>query len=168
LTLPLFIARFAEKKVMGYTGTEIINLAVNIEKNRYELYQSAAKKIKRKNDLKNIFLDLAEKEAEHQETFKRLAEQYELENNGFSDPITNDHVNHTGFDHLFSNPSVSGDITGKIKTPKEALEIALMHKDENIRFFNELAKETEGNTKNLIYHIIAQEKLQAEMIRRFL
>lgn len=153
---------------MAYTGKEIINLAVNIEKSRYELYYTAAKKIKGKNDLKGLFLDLAEKEAEHREIFEEMGRQYVSDNTGIREASTENRIVFAGAGHLFVNDFEGSTIAGKVKTPKDALEIALKLKNDNIRFFLHILKETQGTTRTLISRIIAQEKSQAEMIRRFL
>ena len=148
---------------MSYSSKDIIILAANIEQNRFEYYYSAAKKVKGKNDLKYIFLDLAEKEAEHKEVIKKLAMQYDIELYDTSGIGRNSNINHT-FAHLFVNPTSSP----KVKLPKDVLRIAQKLNNDIIQFFHDLSKETVGNTKSLIHRIIEQEKANVELIGRFL
>ncbi len=47
---------------MYYSGKEIVEIAVRIEENGYAFYIAAAEMIREPNEIKNLFLDLAEQE----------------------------------------------------------------------------------------------------------
>ena len=50
---------------MYYTGNEIVEIAVRIEENGYAFYTNAAEMVGKENDIKSLFIDLAEKEVLH-------------------------------------------------------------------------------------------------------
>ena len=62
---------------MYYSGQEIVEIAVRIEENGNEFYTAAAEMIKESNDIKGLFIDLAEKEILHISIFQKLAEKFE-------------------------------------------------------------------------------------------
>ena len=57
---------------MYYSAKEIVEIAVRIEENGYAFYIAAAEMIREPNDIKNLFLDLAEQETMHTATFQKI------------------------------------------------------------------------------------------------
>ena len=153
---------------MYYSGLEIIEIAIRIEENGYAFYETAAKMITETNDHKALFLDLAEKEMIHIAIFQKLASKFESEEFEFNLEDESDYVNHLADTHIFGKKDAGLDLARKIKTPKEALEIALKFENESVSFYTELLKRTHTEARGLIQQIIDEEKEHAAEIMQFL
>ncbi|MGE5423829.1 MAG: ferritin family protein [Syntrophothermus sp.] len=153
---------------MKYTGQEIIEIAVRIEQNGQAFYSSAAQMIKEPNDIRNLFLDLAEKEVSHVGAFQHLAEKFEAENFEFTMDESSDYVNHLADTHIFGIKEAGIMLARAVKTTKEALEIALRFENDSITFYEELYKRADTGARKLIQEIIEEEKSHAALIRSFL
>ena len=153
---------------MYYSGLEIIEIAVRIEENGYAFYNAAAEMIPEANDNKALFLDLAEKEMVHIAIFQKLASKFEAEEFEFNPEEEGDYVNHLADTHIFGKKDAGTELAKSIKTPHQALEIALQFENESVAFYTELLKRTHSDAKGLIKEIIEEEKEHAAEIMRFI
>ena len=153
---------------MYYSGQEIIEIAVRIEENGFAFYTTAAKMLKGPNDIKNLFLDLAEKEVHHTNIFQKLAEKFEGEKFEFNKEESSDYINFLADSHLFGKKNAGAELAKTIKTPKEALEMAYKFECDSVAFYEVLYKRTESDAKKLIGKIINEEKGHAAEIKRFM
>jgi rubrerythrin len=153
---------------MYYTGQEIIEIAVRIEENGFAFYTTAAQILKGPNDIKNLFLDLAEKEVHHTNVFQKLAEKFEGEKFEFNKDESSDYIAFLADSHLFGKKDAGAEMAKTIKTPKEALEIAFKFENDSVAFYEALFKRTESDAKKLILKIINEEKSHAAEIKRFM
>ena len=69
---------------------------------------------------------------------------------------------------LFGKEDAGTELAKTIKTPAEALEIALRFENESIAFYTELYQRTQTDAKKLIQQIIDEEKEHAAEIMQFL
>ncbi|HSN49858.1 MAG TPA: ferritin family protein [Bacteroidales bacterium] len=153
---------------MYYSGQEIIEIAVRIEENGYAFYNAAAEMIKDQSDIRDLFLDLAEKELHHIAAFRSLAGHFEAEKFEFNQREAEDYISHLAGTHIFGIEEAGVLLAKAVKTPMEALEIALRFENDSVTFYEELYKRTESDAKNLIHQIIEEEKSHAALIRKFL
>ncbi len=153
---------------MYYSGLEIIEIAVRIEENGYAFYNAAAGMIPEQNDNKALFLDLAEKEMVHIAIFQKLASKFEAEQFEFNPDDESDYVNHLADTHIFGKKDAGATLAKTIKTPHDALEIALRFENESVAFYSELLKRTQTDAKKLIQQIIDEEKEHAAEISQFI
>ncbi len=153
---------------MHYSGQEIIEIAVRIEENGYAFYKTAAGMIKEHNDIRDLFLDLAEKEVGHIAYFKKIADHFEAEKFEFNKSEEEDYINHLAGTHIFGIEEAGVLLANAVKTPMEALEIALRFENDSVTFYEELFKRTESDAKQVIRQIIEEEKGHAALIREFL
>ncbi len=153
---------------MYYSGLEIIEIAIRIEENGYSFYKVAAEMFAQQNDNKSLFLDLAEKEMIHIAIFQKLAGKFEAEEFEFKMEDESDYINHLADTHIFGKKDAGIELAKTIKTPKEALEIALKFENESVAFYTELLKRTQTVARGLILQIIEEEKEHAAEIMRFL
>ncbi|MBL7137958.1 MAG: hypothetical protein ISS17_04205 [Bacteroidales bacterium] len=70
--------------------------------------------------------------------------------------------------HIFGKAGAGNELAKTVRTPKEALEIALKFENDSVAFYTELEKRTESDAKKLIYQIIEEEKEHAEDIKKFM
>jgi rubrerythrin len=153
---------------MYYSGLEIIEIAVRIEENGYAFYTAAADNIEESNDVRSLFLDLAEKEVMHIAIFQKLASRFESEKFEFNADEASDYVNHLAESHLFGKPGSGAELAKTIVSPKEALAIAYKFENDSVTFYEELFKRTESDAKKLIRQIIDEEKEHAADIKKFM
>jgi rubrerythrin len=153
---------------MNYSGQEIIEIAVRVEENGYAFYTAAAETINGPNDIKNLFLDLAEKEVMHIAIFQKLADRFEAESFEFKAEDASDYINYMAESHMFGKPGSGAEMAKKVGSPKEALAIAFKFENDSIDFYKELLKRTETDAKKLISQIIEEEKEHAAEIMQFM
>ena len=153
---------------MYYSGQEIIEIAVRIEENGFAFYTAAAQILKGPNDIKSLFLDLAEKEVHHTNVFQKLAEKFEGEKFEFNKDESSEYISFLADSHLFGKKDAGAEMAKTIKTPKEALEIAYKFECDSVAFYELLYKRTETDAKKMIQKIIQEEKSHAAEIKRFM
>jgi rubrerythrin len=153
---------------MYYSGLEIIEIAIRIEENGYAFYTAAAEMISEQNDNKALFTDLAEKELIHIAIFQKLAGKFEAEEFEFNPEDESDYINHLADTHIFGKPDAGISLAKTVKTPKDALTIALTFENESVAFYTELHKRARSEAKGLIRQIIEEEKEHAAEIMAFL
>jgi rubrerythrin len=153
---------------MYYSGLEIIEIAIRIEENGYVFYTAAAEMVPEANDNKALFLDLAEKELIHIAIFKKLASKFEAEEFEVNLENESGYINHLADTHIFGKVDAGMKLAKTVKTPKEALEIALKFENESVAFYTELYKSTHSDSRKLIQQIIDEEKEHAAEILKFM
>lgn len=164
----IFYLCLSNLSIMYYSGNEIIEIAVRIEENGHAFYTAAADRIGESNDIKSLFLDLAEKEVMHIAVFQKLASRFESEKFEFNADESADYISHLADSHIFGKPGAGEKLAEILKTPKEALEIAFKFENDSVAFYQELFKRTETDAKKLISQIIEEEKEHAADIKRFM
>ena len=153
---------------MYYSGEEIIEIAVRIEENGYAFYTAAAEAINKENEIKGLLLDLAEKELHHIAIFKNLAKRFEAEKFEFNMDEAEDYINYLAGQHIFGKAGAGVEIAKTVKSPKEALEVALKFENDSVTFYTELEKRTESDAKKLLLQVIEEEKEHAREIEGFI
>ncbi len=158
----------AKIEFMYYSGQEIVDIAVRIEENGNEFYTAAAGVIGEQTDTKGLFLDLAEKEVMHIAIFQKLAEKFNAESFDFQAEDASDYINHLAESHIFWQTRFGKNLALQVKTPKEALEIALKFENDSVSFYTEMLKYARSDAKRLVQQIIDEEKEHADEILKFL
>lgn len=153
---------------MYYSGQEIVEIALRIEENGNEFYSAAAERTPANNDIKSLFLDLAEKEILHIAIFQKLSEKFDAESFDFSQEDASGYINHLAESHIFGKPDSGKDLAKTIKTPKEGLQIAYKFENDSVSFYTELLKYTRSDSRRLVQQIISEEKDHAADIKKFL
>ena len=153
---------------MYYSGQEIIELAVRIEENGHDFYTNAAEMTQGTTDTKSLFLDLAEKEVMHIAIFQKLADKFDAESFDFQADDASEYVNHLAETHIFGKPDSGKELAKKVKTSKEALEIAYKFENDSVAFYTALEKYARSDSKKLVRQIIGEEKEHAAEIRQFM
>ncbi len=164
----LFIFVRQKPNTMYYSGQEIVEIAVRIEENGNEFYTAAAEMIAESTDTRGLFLDLAEKEIMHISIFQKLAEKFDSESFDFKSEDATEYINHLAESHVFGKPDSGKELAKKIKTPREALEIAFKFENDSVAFYTEMLKYARSDSKNLVQQIIDEEKEHAADIKKFL
>jgi rubrerythrin len=153
---------------MYYSGQEIIEIAVRIEENGHDFYTNAAEMTYGTNDTKSLFLDLAEKEVMHIAIFQKMADKFDAESFDFQAEDASDYVSHLAETHIFGKPDSGKELAKKVKTSKEALEIAYKFENDSVDFYTALEKHARSDSKKLVRQIIGEEKEHAAEIKQFM
>ncbi len=141
-----------------FTATEIITMAVEAEKNGLAFYQAMTSKAKDKQ-ARNIFSFLAEEEAEHENTFQALLDDF--------DPIDMSHTDEAEYHNYLNafistrmfNSDVNIDVlVQNITSDVEAVDIAIQIEKDSILFYYELREQVQSEGRKNINEIIKEEK----------
>jgi rubrerythrin len=150
-----------------YSAEEVVQLAVNTEKNGKEFYDNAAKKTK-SAELKKMFDFLAMQEDHHRMIFEslrgkteRLMEPADMEEiEGYLNAIVESEF-FLGGDKALSKAT-------KSDSPRELLSFALQFEKDTLLFFAEISELAEGRTKEVLGEIIKEEKKHVKIITELL
>ena len=159
---------FVKRDSMYYSGQEIMDIAIKVEENGNAFYTAAAGIFKENNEIRGLFLDLAEKEVMHISIFQNLAEKFDAESFDFAVEDASDYISHLAESHIFGKPDSGAILARSLKTPKEGLEIAFKFENDSVDFYTELLKYTRSSSKRLVQQIIDEEKEHAAEIKKFL
>ncbi|ACL69152.1 ferritin family protein [Halothermothrix orenii] len=136
-------------------GIEALEMAKNIEKDGFEFYQEQADRVD--DDLKKLFLKLANDEKDHYKRFEELK---------------HDHKKKTGEeDDYVYEPEVSAYLRVLVEStifPEKAiksfnnldsiLNFAIQAEKDSILFYQELLKYNKGRTAEVLTRLIKEEK----------
>ncbi|KUO48762.1 MAG: hypothetical protein APF76_17915 [Desulfitibacter sp. BRH_c19] len=119
-----------------FKAEEVIDFAVEIEKNGQLFYQTLAEKLENK-ELSLVFADLADQESKHIVDFQKLLgslkdaplnESFPGEYQEYVKGLAENHVFTKGIDEAI----------GSIKEPIDGINMAIKFEQESILFFHEL------------------------------
>jgi len=158
----------AKTCIMYYSAKEIVEIAVRIEENGYAFYIAAAEMIREPNDIKNLFLDLAEQETMHTATFQKIFDNYQPEDYEQSEEDFSAYIHNLADKHIFGKPAAGAELAKKLKTPREALEMAFQFENDSVAFYKELYNKAKSDSKAVIKQILAEEIAHAARIKKFL
>ncbi|MEI6889601.1 MAG: ferritin-like domain-containing protein [Bacteroidales bacterium] len=153
---------------MYYSAKEIVEIAVRIEENGYAFYIAAAEMIREPNDIKNLFLDLAEQETMHTATFQKIFDKFEPEDYDQGEEDFSAYVQNLADKHIFGKPEAGANLAKTLRTPKDALNFAYQFENDSVAFYKALYEKTKSDSKKVIKQIIAEEEAHAARIKRFL
>ena len=153
---------------MYYSGKEIVDIAVRVEENGFAFYTAAAEMIREPNDIKNLFLDLAEQETHHTATFQHIFDKFEPEDYDQGDEMSSAYIQNLADKHIFGKPDAGAELAKTLKTPREALEVAYKFENDSVAFYQALYEKAKSDSKALIMKIIREEEAHAARIKKFL
>ncbi len=144
---------------MKFSVVEGLKIAINLEKQGYDFYRKAIDYIK-DEELKNLFLQFADQEIEHEKRFKELAEKYSLDEEKLhynDDDDVEKYLDAIFGSDIFKEKKMKEiDFSGLTK--ESALEFAMNSEKEAILYFEDIAERTEGEIKELFLKIKDEEK----------
>ena len=141
-----------------FTGKELINIAVGIEKNGAAYYNAILASLK-DDTLRKAFQYLADSEREHIKVFQSMlgsisdyqapetySEEYETYLKSLVDSA------------IFSNEQKAKDIAGEIGSTDEAIQIALTAEKDSILFYSAMRDLIKRSEQEIVIKIIDEEK----------
>ena len=118
-----------------FTGSEIVELGIQIEKNGRDFYNTLAADLKIKN-MQDVFKYLAGVEERHIEDFKQILKN--IENYEPAEAYPGEYfayMNALAGDYIFTRKNKGAEIAKNIKSGKEAVELGIGFEKDSIVFY---------------------------------
>lgn len=141
-----------------FTGQELIDIAIRIEKNGEELYKTLAEQSEFAT-VKNAFKALANEERKHVASFDRIQdiigrfnpqEAYPGEYAQYLQALADENV--------FARKDVFMDLAKKVVTIEEALDLAIMFEKETLIFLHGIVDSLDSDDYPVLNELVLQEK----------
>jgi rubrerythrin len=141
-----------------FKGSEVVEIAVRMERNGYKFYSGVQKKIKDKN-ANDIFQYLASEEKKHEALFSEM-----LARIGRIDPpasMKEDYelyVQGIAASHIFSDDKSAAIASESVQGIQDALNIGITFEKDSILFFREMQNYIPESQRKTIEKIVDEEK----------
>jgi rubrerythrin len=150
--------------IENFSATDIIEIAIELEKNGRFFYENFARKTKDKT-LAKFFNDMAEEEARHESDFKVILSR--VMNNADCGTYPQEYfayLNAIAGGYLFKDNDVFRERTAAIGTEKDAVDFSLGIEKDSILLYEEMKKIVPDKDRPLIEEIIKQERSHVEKL----
>jgi len=142
-----------------YASSEILQMAIELEKKGKTFYESIAENIKDKKT-QDVFQFLADEEVRHEEIFKNMLA--EIETKDEENPYDNREVV-LYFRSLVDKKIFPAEEYGKllkdaVNNPAVAIKIAISLEKDSVLFYDELLPLTEEKNREVVGKIIQEER----------
>ncbi|MCF7792482.1 MAG: ferritin family protein [Candidatus Cloacimonetes bacterium] len=144
----------------NFSVNEVIELAIQIEKNGYKFYDEALKRKDLSSKAKDLLEELKNDEIKHEATFKSFRTETDYADLG--DPIdwqeAASYLRSITDSHIFSKPDASIKLAASAKDEMEIINFAIQFEKDTLLFFFSVSKETTNEkSKKIIDAIIDEE-----------
>jgi rubrerythrin len=140
------------------SGSDIINIAIDIERRGVSFYDIMAKSSDDENT-RAVFLELLDMEREHIEVFQEMLG--EIHGHSFSEAITpefSDYIQSLVDAAVFSDDMIIGEMASQADTDIRALELGINSEKDSILFYYEIRDIMPARVVPTINRILAEEK----------
>ena len=151
-----------------FSGSELLRVAVNIERNGIAFYGTLAE-MAQDPRTKGTFQNLAQMEVEHEKTFQGIldgadkyepfeayAEEYALYMQALADSA------------VFADDKTAVEMAKRTAGPAEAFQLGIQAEKDSILFYAEMRRVTKGRESGVLDHIIEEEKAHLLLLRDML
>ncbi|NQT95722.1 MAG: ferritin family protein [Candidatus Omnitrophica bacterium] len=145
-----------------FSGSEIVEIGVEIEKNGHDFYNIMSDKLKDPK-VKDFFRFMAGEEEKHIHDFQSIlgtVKTYEPYESYPQEYFA--YLNTIASEYIFTKKDELQDKIKSIETEKEAIDVSLGLEKESILFYEEMKKALQEKEKAIIDKIIEQEKNHAK------
>jgi len=142
-----------------FSGSEIVGIGIQIEKNGRDFYNALDKQSTNKKS-KEVFRYLAGEEEKHIKVFEQIlssAENYEPAE-AYPGEYS-DYMKSLASECVFTQADKGNELAKKIKSEKEAVEKGIGFEKESIIFYEGIKKVVLNYSNGLVEQLIAQEQL---------
>lgn len=145
---------------MLFSGSELVNIAIGIERNGVAYYETLAE-LTKDAALKDAYNYLANMERKHIETFQKMldsvgkyqptyagetGEEYELYLRALIDSV------------VFPDDKVAKEMANKASSEAEALRVGIIAEKDSILFYSEMRNLVRESDRHIIDAIVGEEK----------
>lgn len=144
---------------MNFNPREVVEIAVNIERNGKAFYDDMVKKFEDPK-IKDVFKYLGDEEVKHEELFTTFLENlenytpYETYNDDYSA-----YMKALSKEHVFTDSDKIKKKVEKIETPLDAIELALNFEKDSVIYFTAM-KDYVFEDKNGVIDQLAKEEMK--------
>ena len=148
-----------------FSASEVVTMAVQIEKNGLEFYSKMAKKAQTEKS-EELFKFLAAEEVRHAATFKTMLNSLkQLELTAVEEEEYNNYLGALTSSRVF-NQDVNTDEMVKNLDDMAAIDMAIEAEKDSILFYYELMEQAMNEDKAAIERVIKEEKSHYAMLMR--
>jgi len=148
-----------------FSGSEIVEIGIQIEKNGRDFYSALAAQSK---DIKaqEAFKFLAGEEEKHIKAFEGILDKAdELKGEGLASDDYFAYMNALASEHVFTKENTGKAVANTIETDREAVEKAIGFEKESIVFYEGIKKVVPESDKKVIDSLIEQENKHLSQLR---
>jgi rubrerythrin len=141
-----------------FTGTEIVELGIQIEKNGRDFYNLMARKVKSPS-ASEIFKFLSGEEEKHISVFQKILDSLEeyVPQEAYSGEYFA-YMNALASEFVFTRQDKAGQVAKTVKSDREALDLSIGAEKDSIIFYEGMKKVVPKKDLSLIEELIAQEQ----------
>jgi len=141
-----------------FSGSEIVELGIRIEKNGRDFYKTLVEQSQHP-EAKKIFQYLTEEEEKHIAVFQNILEALPKYKPTESYPEEYfSYLRALSEELVFTKEKTGGEIAQRIKTEREAVELAIGFERDSILFYYEIKKAVLGSEQKIVDKLIEQEQ----------
>jgi len=141
-----------------FSGSEIVEIAVQIEKNGRDFYREVSN-CSRSEKAKKVFNYLMDAEEDHINTFSKILSSVKQYNPPEAYPGEYfSYMKALADDHIFTKPNAGCDIGKKTSSDKEAIELGIGFEKDSIKFYEGMKKTVPQKDHNLLDAVIQEEQ----------
>ena len=149
---------------IAFAGSELLNMAVQLEKKGKAFYDRVANTVK-DEETRKIFQYLADEEVKHEQLFKEMLGRIKAAGDSpYDDSEMLSYFRALVDREVFPEEEYAAEIKNNTKAPAVALRIALSLEKDAVLYFHELAMRTESKDQKIIEAIIAEERKHIQRI----
>ena len=142
-----------------FAGSEIVELAIQVEMNGRDFYNAAAGRAKLDKP-KELFKFLAKEEEKHIMTFEKLLDKVEKYSPAevYSDEYVA-YMNALASEHIFTDKNRGAEAAGKAGTDLEAVEMGIKFEKDSIVFYEGMRRMVPDHEREIVDEIVRQEQV---------
>ncbi|MBU0709834.1 MAG: ferritin family protein [Candidatus Omnitrophica bacterium] len=141
-----------------FSGSEIVEIGIQIEKNGRDFYNTAADKSK-EPEAKELFKFLAGEEEKHITVFKKILDSVEKYEPAEAYPGEYfSYMNSLASEYVFTQKDKGKEIAKALKTDKEVVDKGIGFEKDSITFYQGVKKAVPEYDKKTIDQLIVQEQ----------
>ena len=155
---------------MTFSINEIIEFAVQIEKNGYTFYENALKRKDLNRDSRKLLTHLRDEEIAHEIIFKNLRDEFDKEELGESGEWgeVGSYLKAIAESHIFHNEGSSIKTAVSAKTEKDIFLNAISFEKDTLLFFHSLGGELKSDkAKKIVEQIIDEESNHVMRLKEY-
>ncbi|MFA5310737.1 MAG: ferritin family protein [Candidatus Omnitrophota bacterium] len=151
-----------------FSGSEIVEIGIQIEKNGRDFYNSLSGSIKNIK-VQEVFKFLAREEEKHIKAFQGILEKAgKFKDEGLVSDDYFAYMSSLASEQVFTKENTGIVIAGSIKTEKAAVEKAINFERESVIFYEGIKKVVPGEDKKIVDYLIEQENMHLRQLTELL
>ena len=141
-----------------FKGSEVVEIAIDIEQNGYKFYAAIAVKAKERTT-KGVFEFLAGEEKKHEDVFRNILNK--IGKDELPETLTEDYelyIRAVADSHIFSRKNFAKSIETASKTTNDAIKIGVAFEKDSIIFYQEMLNFVPESQHKTVLALVDEEK----------